>query len=144
MPPPTTVHYHPPPPTTIHHHPPPPPTTIHQHPPLSTTTHHHPPTPTTVHHYPPPYTTTHQQPKYIHHHPPQSKIYPSKKVFYKKNIKFFYPEVRSLTNRTTIAKKLFFFTWPSLSILLRTQEMVSVNKPLYYAKLVYFWKKTSV
>ena len=51
----------------------------------------------------PPPTTTHHQPKYIHHHPPpptdsqnishhhqpQSKIYPSNKVFYKKNIKIF-------------------------------------------------------
>ena len=56
---------------------------------ISTTTHHHPPQPTTsqnisntTHHH-------HQLPKYIHHHQPQSKIYPSKKRFYKKNIKIF-------------------------------------------------------
>ena len=71
-------------------------------------------------------------------------MYPSKEVFYKKYIKFFYSKVRKLTSRTAIAKKLFFSIWPSLLILLRTQEMVSVSKPLYYAKLVYFLKKTGV
>ena len=66
------------------------------------------PPPTTInHHTPPPFTsqnistTTHHQPKYFHHHPlpptdrikniylhqPQHKIYPSKKVFYKKTRK---------------------------------------------------------
>ena len=117
--------------------------TTHHCPTPSTTAHHHPLPSTYTHHRPPPLTnnqnistTTHHNPKYIHHHPPQSKIYPSK-VFYKKNINFFYSEVRNLTSRSAIAKKLFFFIWPSLLNLLRTQEMVSVNN-LYYAKLVYF------
>ena len=58
------------------------------------TTHNHPKPPTTTtHNLPLPSITTHHQPKYIHHHPPQSKIYPSKKVFCKKNIKIFYSEV---------------------------------------------------
>ena len=65
----------------------PPPTTIHHHPPSAEI--FAPPPSTTTHHHPPPFTTTHQQPRYIHHLQPQSKIYPSKKVFYKKNNKIF-------------------------------------------------------
>ena len=127
MPPPTTIYCHSPTFTTTHRHHSPPPTA---------TIHHHPPPPTTIHQHPPP--SAHRLPKYINHHLPQPKIYPSKKVFYKKNIKIFYSEVRNLTSRPAIAKKLFFFIWPSLLILLRTQEMVSLNKPLHYVKLVCF------
>ena len=52
-----------------------------------------------------------------------------------KNIKIFYSKVSNLTSRPAIAKKPFFFIWPSLLILLRTEEMVNENKPLYYAEL---------
>ena len=51
---------------------------------------HHPP-PAKIH--PLRCPTTHLQPKCIHHHQQQSKIYPSKKLFYKKNIKMFYSKV---------------------------------------------------
>ena len=78
--PPTTTHQHIPPPTTIHHHPP-----------LSTTTHQQ---PKYIHHHSSPLTTTHRQPKYINQQQ-QSKIYPSKKVFHKKNIKIFYSKVNN-------------------------------------------------
>ena len=64
-------------------------TTIHQQPKcqnISTTTQHHPPTAKI---YPLPSNTTHRQPKYIHNQQEQSRIYPSKKVFYKKNINLF-------------------------------------------------------
>ena len=87
-----TTHRHPPPPTTSQN--------------ISTTTHHHPPSPSTsqnistTHHHPPPAKiylltcpTTHWQPKCIHHHQQQSKIYPSKKSFYKENIKIFYSKL---------------------------------------------------
>ena len=80
----------------------PPPKDTHNHPPLPTTAHSHPPPSTVIRrHQPPPRnrqvisTTSHQRPKYIHYHLPQSKIYPSKKVFYKKNIKMFYSEVNT-------------------------------------------------
>ena len=75
----TTTHQHPPPakiyplPTTITQNRPSAPITSQN---ISTTTHHH----------LPPSNTTNHQPQYIHHHQPQSTIYPSKKVFYKKNI----------------------------------------------------------
>ena len=82
--------------------------TTHHDPPQSSATHYHPPPPTTIHHQPKyihhthhhqqpaklPSTTAHRQPKYIHHQPPQSKIYPSKRVFYKKNVKIFYLEAK--------------------------------------------------
>ena len=84
MPPHTTTHHNPAPPTTTHHHPPP--STTSQN--ISTTTHHH-QQPAKL-----PSTTPHRQPKYIHHQPPQSKIYPSKRVFYKKNVKIIYIEAK--------------------------------------------------
>ena len=56
------------------------------------TTNHQPLPPTTTHHH-------HRQAKYIHYHPWQPKIYPSKKVLYKKNIKIFYSEVGNLISR---------------------------------------------
>ena len=93
MPPPSSSHSHQSISTTTHHQPkyilhdPTPPTTSQN---ISTTTHHHPPTATM---YLPSSTSTHQEPKYIHHCSPQSKINPSKKVFYKRNIKIFYSEV---------------------------------------------------
>ena len=74
----TKLCHHSLPPSTIHHqlkyiH--------HHHPPLpnnsqniSTSTHNHPPAPTTSQNIS---TTTQRQSKYIHHHQPQSKIYPS-------------------------------------------------------------------
>ena len=78
--------------TKLCHHPPP--AKIYPPPPIAT--HQHAP-PSKI--YPPPPTTnqsisttihpTQQQPKYIHHHQPQSKIYSSKRRFYKKNIKIF-------------------------------------------------------
>ena len=99
-----------PPTTTIHHHPPPvkiypPPLTTSQN--ISTTTHRHPPPPTAIHHHPPPPTTsqniltnmphtTYQQPKCIQHHQHQSKKYPSKKLFYKENIKIFYSKMKNI------------------------------------------------
>ena len=87
-----TTHHHPPP-AKIH---PPSPTITYNHSPPFTTTHqqpkyihHHPPPPTTSQNISNTMPTTLRQPNYIHHHQQQTKIYPSKRVFYKKNNKTF-------------------------------------------------------
>ena len=93
-----TTHHHPPPTrsqnisTTTHHQP----KYVHHHPPapitsqsISATTKHHPP-PVKI--YPLTCPTTYRQPKRIHQQQ-QSKIYPSKKLLYKKNIEIFYWKV---------------------------------------------------
>ena len=122
----TKLCHHPPPSTTNHHQP--------------KYIHHHPPSPTTSQNI---FTTTHHQPKYIHQRPPRPTN--SQNLFYEKPIyKNLQPlsggNVRKLNSRPAISKKLFF-RWPS-PFLLHTPEMVlrscSVNKPLYYAKLVQF------
>ena len=49
--------------------------------------------------------------KYIHHHPPQSKTDPSKRVFYKENIKIFYSkeweQTFALCETSLVLKKAF-------------------------------------
>ena len=74
--------------------------------------------PTTIHHHPPPSTTTHHHSKYIHHHQPEYIRHHSppptdnQNFFYKKPIyKNLWPlsegNLRNLTSRPSVVRKLF-------------------------------------
>ena len=88
------------------------------------TTHHHPQPPITIHHRPPPPTTSQNIPTTIHHHPTTAKTSFIRNPFIRMS-RLSNDNVRNLTSRPAIAKKLFYM---ALSIIFATYTRNSFRK----------------